>query len=102
MLPVGILVTVILLTLVLSQTARHRVWERPPVERIPLRDECNVVLAFVGGQTQIVPGSPHQRRRNRFQPRDQWDFAGEVLLIDTAQRQFGPDRASASSVAMSR
>src|SRR5260370_301082 len=70
----GILVTFILLTYVLSQTARHRVWERPPVERIPIRDECNVVLAFVGGPTQIVPGSPHQRRRNRFQPRDQWDF----------------------------
>ena len=84
----------------LSQTARHRVGKCPPVQRVPLGDEGNVVVA-VGGQTQILPDRLRQRRPNRMQLRDQRDFAGEVLfidllidlLIDTAQRQFVPDRA---------
>ena len=70
------------------------------VNRVPLGDEGNVVVA-VGSQTQILPDRLRQRRPNRMQLRDQRDFAGEVLfidllidlLIDTAQRQFVPDRA---------
>ena len=54
------------------------------------------MVVAVRGQTQILPDKLRQRRPNPIQVRDQRDFAGQVLLIDllidTAQRQFVPDR----------
>jgi len=52
-----------------------------------------VVVAVDDGQTHSLPHNPHQRGRNHIPFRDPRDFAGAVLLIDTAQRQFGLDRA---------
>ena len=78
----------------LSQASRHRVRQGPPVERIPLGDQCNVVALVDRGQIQSTSNGCLQRCGSRIQLRDRPYFARRVLLIDMAQHQFGPDRAS--------
>ena len=77
----------------LSQASRHRIRQSPPVERIPLGDQRDVVALIDRGQIQAASKGCLQRCGNRIQLGDRPHFARRVLLIDMAQRQFGPDRA---------